>query len=948
MTTDHLIHKYQPGPTLPPLRPFSFPSSHPSDSKFSRNSLSHPLNLPPQSASPISHLNQSSQTAHTANRSNQHSNSYHPYHHVNSKVSPRREREPDRQSNSAGLSPEHSLDRQNNNLSPPPSEHGKYTNSKRASLVPSTLSNSNIQRLQHLQQLKRTASRAELDHQSARAEEDVFPSEDKLINHGQPKFNSQGHHEKEVFVKPEYLTPHLPSQPLPSQPTHSPSNAPSDSSASGGAALSPRSSSDSDRHPVAYPTSRTCSVIRNPATSSQRNSNPILPGNLTKKRRMTITNEGTLIQSHNGHVSSSLTESNQSSSPPDSRTVGRTSISAKHTPESFKDPASPLIIGFPKPRDPIAMQQVANTLKLKEEQKRLIEQRRNSFAGQSSLKSFSFTNNPPTANSIGPPPSQDNQCSPRSTRPNRARTSISKPVPPSSMNNNPHKNGLMKLLWHPGLPTPLSNSSRPAPQPIHGPHSPTVSLSPINEASVPRRQSISQSQHQAPASQPALNQQTHHHRADSPEPSNHASPKQSPLAGSSSTPASRRVEEKVKRLELTTQALQAHMIEEPSVRSAPIRGGFFQQNNNTANGNLVQGPLISRQSLTARQETTDPRGHAPEFQNPFPNKFHSHPSNMNPDPQHALRSRHPTGGVRPGHAHEHPSPASDIYKPGLERRRTLHTGSLIQVPTLNHFIGKPSQAHGGRGPAHGPPAVKLINPNGPHELHGNSQQKNAHHPSVAPHQPNSQPSFQHSASNYPHPRQMSCSRYLIGAAGGGSGIPSKQMFLQLFETFYDSLTDCKILQSNLEEHDRRSGQLLTLLQQSSGMFEKMLDDRMSAIQKEFTRDMQVLEGRIERLEERTPPTDPSAECNKTQDKENTSINSNDMSSANPPKADAPKNNQQEDSEPNRKRSASRTSGSATGSNGEERTITSRLDKLEESMGIRTTNAPQDPASSPQP
>jgi hypothetical protein len=77
------------------------------------------------------------------------------------------------------------------------------------------------------------------------------------------------------------------------------------------------------------------------------------------------------------------------------------------------------------------------------------------------------------------------------------------------------------------------------------------------------------------------------------------------------------------------------------------------------------------------------------------------------------------------------------------------------------------------------------------------------------------------------------------------------MFLQLFETFYDSLADCKILQSNLEDQDRRSGHLLTLLQQSSGMFEKMLEDRLVTIQKDFTRDMQVLEGRIERLEERS-------------------------------------------------------------------------------------------------
>ena len=78
--------------------------------------------------------------------------------------------------------------------------------------------------------------------------------------------------------------------------------------------------------------------------------------------------------------------------------------------------------------------------------------------------------------------------------------------------------------------------------------------------------------------------------------------------------------------------------------------------------------------------------------------------------------------------------------------------------------------------------------------------------------------------------------------------PPKAAFLSLFDHFYDSLADSRILQSNLEDQIRRSAALLGTLQQSSAVFEGLLERRMADMCKSLTADLQVLEGRIERLE----------------------------------------------------------------------------------------------------
>lgn len=86
---------------------------------------------------------------------------------------------------------------------------------------------------------------------------------------------------------------------------------------------------------------------------------------------------------------------------------------------------------------------------------------------------------------------------------------------------------------------------------------------------------------------------------------------------------------------------------------------------------------------------------------------------------------------------------------------------------------------------------------------------------------------------------------------------SKAAFLGLFDTFYDSLGDSRILQANLEDQIRRSSSLLGTLQQSSAVFESLLERRIAELVRTTTLDFQVLEGRIERLERAYESSGPS-------------------------------------------------------------------------------------------
>jgi hypothetical protein len=78
----------------------------------------------------------------------------------------------------------------------------------------------------------------------------------------------------------------------------------------------------------------------------------------------------------------------------------------------------------------------------------------------------------------------------------------------------------------------------------------------------------------------------------------------------------------------------------------------------------------------------------------------------------------------------------------------------------------------------------------------------------------------------------------------------KAAFLSLFETFYDSLADSRVLSGNLDDQLRRSAALLSTLQQSTATFESLLDRRLEDMARSYTKDLQVLETRLERIEAR--------------------------------------------------------------------------------------------------
>lgn len=77
---------------------------------------------------------------------------------------------------------------------------------------------------------------------------------------------------------------------------------------------------------------------------------------------------------------------------------------------------------------------------------------------------------------------------------------------------------------------------------------------------------------------------------------------------------------------------------------------------------------------------------------------------------------------------------------------------------------------------------------------------------------------------------------------------SKAAFLSLFSTFYDSLSDSRVLAHTLEDQIRRSSSLLHTLHESGKVFEDMLDKRVKEVVEDMSRDLVLNEGRIVRLE----------------------------------------------------------------------------------------------------
>ncbi|GAA6024839.1 hypothetical protein JCM10207_000632 [Rhodosporidiobolus poonsookiae] len=184
--------------------------------------------------------------------------------------------------------------------------------------------------------------------------------------------------------------------------------------------------------------------------------------------------------------------------------------------------------------------------------------------------------------------------------------------------------------------------------------------------------------------------------------------------------------------------------------------------------------------------------------------------------------------------------------------KSAGTGRPVSpVPPTYHPLQQPGSAHYAQ--AHHPHAHSLPHghPHGhPHaasHLPPRSATTTRASPSVAAAQiPSSAPP---GVSSHAHPH---ASGPLTGgsSASSASSSSSKQAFLSLFSTFYDSLSDSRILTSSLEGHISRAAQLLNTLQQAEGVLERIADERAAEGERRVEERMTQWEGRLGRLEER--------------------------------------------------------------------------------------------------
>jgi hypothetical protein len=95
---------------------------------------------------------------------------------------------------------------------------------------------------------------------------------------------------------------------------------------------------------------------------------------------------------------------------------------------------------------------------------------------------------------------------------------------------------------------------------------------------------------------------------------------------------------------------------------------------------------------------------------------------------------------------------------------------------------------------------------------------------------------------------------------------SKESFMQLFDTFYDTVADTRSLKTTLEEQIRKTTTLLQTLQASGSMIESLVRGHFREMQREVVKDLMTLEKRLSKVEERmrsstavagmSPPLDP--------------------------------------------------------------------------------------------
>jgi hypothetical protein len=178
-----------------------------------------------------------------------------------------------------------------------------------------------------------------------------------------------------------------------------------------------------------------------------------------------------------------------------------------------------------------------------------------------------------------------------------------------------------------------------------------------------------------------------------------------------------------------------------------------------------------------------------------------------------------------GHAGPpHSASAGSIVPPAPHTRAT--DGALSQQHRL--------QAGGPAGPPRLPQQPRTANPAG---VGFNNQSLPS--PILASPPPATHPHRHH------HSSSQHSAHFLQPTMGSNT---SRQSFLGLFETFYDTLTDSRVLHANLADQMRRSAALLGTLQQTATLSETRFDKRLGDMCTSLTRDLQLLEARLDRLE----------------------------------------------------------------------------------------------------
>lgn len=102
----------------------------------------------------------------------------------------------------------------------------------------------------------------------------------------------------------------------------------------------------------------------------------------------------------------------------------------------------------------------------------------------------------------------------------------------------------------------------------------------------------------------------------------------------------------------------------------------------------------------------------------------------------------------------------------------------------------------------------------------------------------------------PLPRQPPTASTSVHSPPNSASASSKTAFLSLFSTFYDSLSDSRILSRTLESQIHKSTALLTTLQDSGRVFEELLEARVGKVARDQARETELIERRLKRLEGR--------------------------------------------------------------------------------------------------